>query len=79
MVKLSPTQRTVVLYWLGFLGKWSMLDVLLLALTLLAVKMKSLAEVEPRIGVYVFCAAIFLSMVATTRVEYLAHKTLKSA
>ncbi len=79
MVKLSPTQRSSALYWLGFLGKWSMLDVLLLALTLLAVKMKSLAHVEPQRGVYVFCAAIFFSMLATTRMEYLARKTPKSS
>ncbi len=77
MAALPNARRAAALYWLGFLGKWSMLDVLLLALAILAVKMQALAKVEPQVGVYVFCAAVFLSIVATTLVESLARRSLK--
>lgn len=75
--KLSQEEREKMLRWLGLLGRWSMLDVLLLALTILAVKMQAVAKVEARIGVYIFCAAIALSMLATTRVEMLVNRSSK--
>ncbi len=70
---LSDARRTRALQWLGFLGRWSMLDVLILALMIVIVKVRAVANVEPRVGMYVFSAAIFLSMIATTLVERLAR------
>ena len=75
--KLSDPKRLAGLRWLEFLGKWSMLDVLILALTIVAVKLKSLATVRPQEGVYVFSVAILLSMIATMQIEYLSRKASK--
>ena len=73
MIRFSEEKRNVALTWLGYLGKWSMLDVLIVALMILAIKLRTLARVEPQAGVYVFCAAILVSMIAAIMVERLAR------
>jgi len=72
-VKLSDEKRAYLLHWLGLLGKWSMLDVFVVAILIVLVKVGSLAKVEPRIGVYLFGVAIFASMLTTMWVDRLAH------
>lgn len=62
------------LHWLGILGKWSMLDVFIAAILIVAVKLGPLANVYPQSGVYVFCVAILGSILATTFVERLVKK-----
>jgi paraquat-inducible protein A len=49
---------------LEWLGKWSMLDVLALALTVFYVKSSNLADAVTLPGVYFFAAAVVLTMVA---------------
>ena len=71
---LSEKQRMLALHWLGILGKWSMLDVFAVAILVVAAKLRTLTQVQPRIGVYLFGLAIFLSMMATMVVERLAKK-----
>ena len=71
---LSEGKRQTVLHWLGILGKWSMLDVFVVAILIVLVKLGPLAKVEPQSGVYVFCAAILVSMVTSMYVESLAKK-----
>jgi paraquat-inducible protein A len=73
-VRLAETKRQQVLRWLGVLGKWSMLDVFVVAILIVLVKTGPLAKVEPRAGLYVFCAAILVSMVTSMHVENLAKK-----
>jgi len=73
-VRLADDQRTQLLHWLGILGKWSMLDVFAVAILIVLVKLGPLANVQPRIGVYVFSAAILASMFTTMYVDRLAHK-----
>ena len=75
-VRLTGTQRVRLLHWLGLLGKWSMLDVFAVAILIVLVKLGPLANVEPRLGVYIFAAAILSSMFTTMYVEYLASKAL---
>lgn len=70
--RLPEAQRASVLHWLGLLGKWSMLDVFVVAVLIVAVKLGPLAHVEPKIGIYFFCAGIVGSMVTTMIVERLA-------
>jgi len=72
-VKLREDRRTVLLHWLGLLGKWSMLDVFVVAILIVLVKLGPLAKVEPRAGVYVFTAAIIASMLTATYVDRLAR------
>jgi paraquat-inducible protein A len=72
--RLGDHQRESVLKWLGFLGKWSMLDVFAVSILIVLVKLGPLASVSPRPGLYVFCGAILASMLTTMYVEHLARR-----
>jgi paraquat-inducible protein A len=73
-VRLAEQRRQMVLHWLGVLGKWSMLDVFVVAILIVLVKLGPLAKVEPQRGIYWFAAAIFLSMITSMYVDNLAQK-----
>jgi len=73
-VRLAEAKRQTVLRWLGTLGKWSMLDVFVVAILIVLVKLGPLAKVAPQAGLYVFCGAILLSMITSMYVESLAKK-----
>lgn len=67
-----PVPREQHERWLArleMLGRWSMLDVFAVAILVVAAKLGVLASVEPRAGVYVFGAAVLLSMAATSAVR----------
>jgi len=55
-------------------GKWSMLDVFVVALLVVAVKLGAVASVETHYGLYAFASAVLLTMMITARVIYLAGK-----
>ena len=74
-VRLAEHKRQAVLHWLGILGKWSMLDVFVVAILIVLVKLGPLANVQPQRGVYWFAAAIFLSMVTSMYVDSLARNS----
>ena len=77
-MRLVDEQRASLLHWLEILGKWSMLDVFIVAILIVLVKMGPMARIEPRSGVYVFAAAIVCSMVTTMYIARLArcpHRT----
>ena len=74
VVRLPEKHRQKLLHWLGILGKWSMLDVMVVAILIVLVKIGPLAKVEAQSGVYVFATAILLSMITTMYVDYLAKK-----
>ncbi|MEJ2576279.1 MAG: paraquat-inducible protein A [Gammaproteobacteria bacterium] len=50
------------LYWLATYGKWSMLDVFVVALLVVSVKLGALAEAHVEYGIYVFAASVLLTM-----------------
>jgi paraquat-inducible protein A len=50
---------------LAFIGRWSMLDVFLVAFLAGAVQFGALATIEPRSGVIAFAAAVVLTILAT--------------
>lgn len=50
------------LHWLATLGKWSMLDVFVVALLVVSVKLGALAEVRVEYGIHAFAASILLTM-----------------
>jgi len=62
-------QRRTVLRWLDKLGKWSMLDVYIVAVLIVAVKLGPLAEVKVENGLYVFGAAVLLTMFVGARIR----------
>lgn len=73
-IRLAERKRQAVLHWLGILGKWSMLDVFVVAILIVLVKLGPLAKVQPQRGVYWFAAAILLSMITSMYVDSLAQK-----
>jgi len=74
-VRLTEARRRAALHWLGILGKWSMLDVFVVAILIVLVKLGPLARVKPQRGVYWFAAAILLSMITSMYVDRLAQRT----
>ncbi|WP_329610958.1 paraquat-inducible protein A [Neptunomonas japonica] len=70
---LSARQQSGVhldryLHWMHLFGKWSMLDVFVVAILVVAVKLGAIASVEMRFGLYAFTAAVVLTMYITARV-----------
>lgn len=55
------------LHWIHSLGKWSMLDVFVVAILLVTVKLGFVASVELHYGVYAFAMAILLTMYITSQ------------
>ena len=73
---LNRARRTRVLRTLTVLGRWSMLDVFVIAILVGAVRLGVLSEGQPRPGLYVFAAAILLSMLSTMTLEQLAAREI---
>jgi paraquat-inducible protein A len=73
--RTDKDQRANVLKWLDKLGKWSMLDVYIVAVLIVAVKLGPLATVKVLPGLYVFGSAVLLSMLVGARIEKLARRS----
>jgi paraquat-inducible protein A len=59
-----PRQRTRLFRFVEFIGYWSMLDVIVVALTCRLVRFGSLAVAEPRLGIVFFCAVVLITMLS---------------
>lgn len=55
---------------MSWLGKWSMLDVLVLALVIFYVKASALTEATTLPGIYFFSGAVLMTMIAYALVEH---------
>ncbi|VUD68786.1 Paraquat-inducible protein A [Thalassocella blandensis] len=64
---LNPKRSrfTALLRWVHHFGKWSMLDVFVVAVLVVAVKLAGLASVEMREGLYFFTLSVLLTMILT--------------
>lgn len=71
-VRMPAGKRERALHWLGMLGKWSMLDVFVIAILIVLTQSKGVVDAQAQAGLYVFALAILLSMVASVRIERLA-------
>ena len=67
------------LHWMHLYGKWSMLDVFIVAVLVVAVKLGAIAQVEMRYGLYAFAASVLLTMFVTARVVVLADRVDSAA
>ena len=56
------------------IGKWSMLDVFLVALVVAAVKVSIIGDIYLHWGLYSFAASVLLAMIALSRLTTLAHR-----
>ena len=59
--------------WLEMLGKWSMADVLIVALAVFSYRGNPVFSATPLPGIYVFSAAIILAMLASGRIIRQLH------
>lgn len=62
------------LTWIETLGKWSMLDVFVVALSVVAIQMSLVSDVQIHPGIYLFTAAVVLSLLAVSRIVHLARR-----
>jgi paraquat-inducible protein A len=67
--EIEIKKQQIRLYWLGVFGKWSMLDVFVVALLVVSVKLGALANVEIHYGLYVFATSVLLTMIATEQIR----------
>ena len=63
-----------LLGWVETFGRWSMLDVFVIALFVVVVKISAFSDVEIHLGLYVFAAAVLLSIVVVRRVVDMARQ-----
>ncbi len=63
-----------LLGWLETFGRWSMLDVFVVALTIVAIQISIVSDVTTHAGLYVFTAAVVLSMAGVRRLAVLARR-----
>jgi paraquat-inducible protein A len=57
-------QRTKLFHIVEFIGYWSMLDVVVVAITCSLLKFKALATAEPRLGILFFCGVVVATMIS---------------
>ncbi len=58
----AGTMVQLLLKWIHHLGKWSMLDVFVVALMVVSIKFDSIAEMQIHYGLYLFFSAVLLTM-----------------
>jgi paraquat-inducible protein A len=75
LARFEATTRARMLRRLEIVGRWSMLDVFVVAVFIVATQLGWLISAEPRIGLYLFAAAVLMSMIATMIIEKLASRT----
>lgn len=63
-----------LLSWIERWGKWSMLDVFVVALLLVSVKLGALAKVTVHYGLYAFAASVVITLVVSFWIDRLARK-----
>ncbi|PTQ67831.1 paraquat-inducible protein A [Pseudomonas sp. GV071] len=61
---MSPRQRIVMYRFIEWIGRWSMLDVFVIAILVALVNFGSLASIEPGYGAAAFCSVVILTMLA---------------
>ena len=65
------------MHWVSHYGKWSMLDVFVVALLVVIVKLGVLATIEVHYGIYMYAGAGLIIMVVTTIINSVARKELR--
>lgn len=66
---MSPHRRTVVFRIVEFLGRWSMLDVFVVAVLVGIVRLGQVASIEPGYGAMAFGGSVILTMLASMSLD----------
>ena len=61
---LSARQRIIMYRFIEFIGRWSMLDIFVIAILVAVVNFGRLASVEARLGAAAFASVVILTMLA---------------
>ncbi len=61
---LSARQRIIMYRFIEFIGRWSMLDIFVIAILVAMVNFGRIANVEPNLGAVAFAAVVILTMFA---------------
>jgi paraquat-inducible protein A len=64
-----PLQRTLLYRIVEFVGRWSMLDIFVITLTVALVRFQSLAVITAGPGALAFCAVVVLTMIASMQFD----------
>lgn len=70
LMRVSKPAEKRGMDWLEILGKWSMLDVFVVTITIGAAHLKLLNKTAPETGIYVFGLAIIISMIASVLLRH---------
>ena len=76
--KFTDDQRLRAFKWLEILGRWSMLDVFVVAMIVVIAKSGGALQASPKIGIYLFAVAVLLSLVVTVYIRTLARRVSTS-
>ena len=74
VIRFPATWRRRLMRLLRLMGRWSMVDVLVIAAIVLGSSVIGPLNATPRVGIYCFGAGIALQMVATVLMDRLARK-----
>ncbi|MDB6067343.1 MAG: pqiA [Pedosphaera sp.] len=73
-------KRIVQLYgFVSHLGKWSMLDVFVIAILVLLLKSGSVASIKIQDGFVLFFASVMLTQIASVWIGVIAHKNVEES
>lgn len=70
----DPAKHRRHLHAIAHYGKWSMLDVFVVALLLVSLKLGAIAHVRVHFALYAFAASVLLTMAVTARIVALSAK-----
>ncbi len=73
-IPLHTAARDRIVRCIATAGKWSMLDVFIVAMLVLLITARTATKAEPLAGLYVFAFAILLSMGLTQWIQRMAQK-----
>ncbi|HIN09683.1 MAG TPA: paraquat-inducible protein A [Phycisphaerales bacterium] len=65
----SPKRYSAMLRFITLIGRWSMLDVFLVAILVALVKLGTFASIQPELGIVAFAGVVVLTMIASTNFD----------
>ena len=72
--RFSPEDRVTMTRWLGVMGKWSMLDVFVVAVFIVVTEAAMFVKAHALYGIYIFGTSIAVSIVVSMLIEQIAEK-----
>lgn len=67
--KFDNSHKSTILNWMHRFGRWSMLDVFIVAVLIVGVKLSAFASVELHMGLWAFSLALIQLLVLTSLVQ----------